>query len=1645
MATTYATFNPADKGSNIVLSNGNLTATTASSFQSVRSNVSKTKGKWYWEVTLNHIDGFAGGIGLFGANLNDFVGDDASGWGYYENGNKFHTGSSVAYGSSYVAGDVIGVALDMDGGTVAFYKNGVAQGTAYTGLSGRMYAMNSINANGGNAVVTANFGATAFSFSVPSGFNAGLFSTDTDIEFDSGSKFDWATSSTPTWNHTFSSLSNRIFWIYGLAQLSSDAVVSITVGGVAMTRVQANIPEFSGLNSTYMYVLVNPPTGTQSIVVTLGSSINSAWAASSYTGANQTGQPDNSAKNGGSNSTNLTISLTTIADDCWLVGGVTDIDSTPTAGANTLIRAMAATVPALISDSNGPNSPAGSYSLQWLTGGATRNEGPIIASMSPATIAPLSISVSDTTVVTDTVVSISIFTIQHLSVSDTTVVSDSPNLILSNAPKVSDTTVVSDTPKIEIVNEINVSDTTVVSDTPHMSSVLEVKVSDTTTVSDRVVAVIEETFISSDILATVMVSDYKWLTPTLKQAQLGPGYSPYFKCQIVDDTLTPNAILTSPNVPVFGKAVNAPDGTILMAGGDGSGNLRFWKITDASATFPTGTILATDSGGANYRSELNTTISVSDWINGTYVIDVYFFANSGATTQVMHLRSFDGGLTFSSPYAVNDTGILVTSNQAMGVAAGKPIYNPSTGFVSALFFYLKESGANGFDQIWYQQIRGGSTFEADTPWNNTADSQDWTLHSLDVVWDGQYNHIVFSGHHNWYDQLVNNNFSLYSVRADRLESTHDFDCWQIVEQVIVASSSTQLNLNNFFYPQLSYDGDFFYLTYIAQITTGLTTSNTGVFQAGPIVNQFSFLSKSRDMENFTYPAIILSPDGSEYYEDTATFSLVPQTSGDFYYLLGNGQNWQYVLNDTVADITNDVIGYQIQEMAGQSFQISITLGNANNKWIGPSPTQSGASAIAVNKKIFLEQGYKTSAGNEIAPRNVFYIDTIQLQVSASTNDAVITGRDSSRELQILTSKYLFTRDGPITYVDFFDGSTLSNWTQVNLGWEMGSLLGSNGYALNPTLVTGAGNEAIISYPEADNNSESSTMFIMALMPTTAGTDDQFITIYPIYGSPTANGENFFRLRIYQKHSTGQLHAVFEGEVDGTQFHNTDTVIDSGVLNGYLPIVIRKYNYHTYDALIGSWVSSPAGQYTPTIFDVTAFPNVIPLFSGFSIAQFFTDTAFLVNGNPALGTSSGGEISVFQFFKFLKAGSSLSLQEATEFLGTLSGITEFNPFYSYQDADYFQSDYENFSGSYTVVDDYMLLAPSSLILNTANPIANGEMEFTGKVNPAFGWSGAFGLEFAFRSSANVSQYYFRIEATADQIVASLYAIFNKAGTPDGPHLLSSSSLDLYGIGSNTINVDITQYHNYRVTFVDQIFYLFIDDKMVLMWQDTNIVNSSLNWLGSGVTGNWGLQSDSHSVVQAGKFKSLNMYLQVPNITLNPGDDISSTLNQTLQTAFGWSYTDLMGRFTVRNLNGVDPTTYTYQNLMYNLQADTANQQVINEVTVTGQGVIATVQNPLLIAQMGGVRTANVTDYTITTYEDAVARANQELFNQNRFNNQNTPNTPMNVGAEIFDVIEIINTGGNSTNVDGDFRVYNETFENGGSAGNYSLEIETGTIL
>ena len=172
----YCTLNAVSPLASGTLSNGNLSFSTGNADAIAVGTVAVSSGKWYWEITATNVNASLAAIGIIGqppASLTVDLRTPSNGYCYISNGNKGNNNTTAAYGATYTSGDVIGVAFDLDAGTLVFYKNNSSQGTAYSSLSGTFSpAISDLSGASGGAVFDCNFGQRAFAYTPPSGFLA---------------------------------------------------------------------------------------------------------------------------------------------------------------------------------------------------------------------------------------------------------------------------------------------------------------------------------------------------------------------------------------------------------------------------------------------------------------------------------------------------------------------------------------------------------------------------------------------------------------------------------------------------------------------------------------------------------------------------------------------------------------------------------------------------------------------------------------------------------------------------------------------------------------------------------------------------------------------------------------------------------------------------------------------------------------------------------------------------------------------------------------------------------------------------------------------------------------------------------------------------------------------------------------------------------------------------------------------------------------------------------------------------------------------------------------------------------------------------------------------------------------------------------
>jgi len=180
----YATWDPANKSTNFVLSNANLTATGAfGDLGGVRATIGKSAGKWYWELLIQ-ASGYAfDPLALPGIVGSAYSFSDATRFplaanpsaGQYSTAIYKNTSSAVGGVSNLAHGTVVGCKLDMDAATFELLHNNVSKGTVTSLTAGTYYPAFGDGVTDFALGAIANFGASAFTYSVPSGYNAGVY------------------------------------------------------------------------------------------------------------------------------------------------------------------------------------------------------------------------------------------------------------------------------------------------------------------------------------------------------------------------------------------------------------------------------------------------------------------------------------------------------------------------------------------------------------------------------------------------------------------------------------------------------------------------------------------------------------------------------------------------------------------------------------------------------------------------------------------------------------------------------------------------------------------------------------------------------------------------------------------------------------------------------------------------------------------------------------------------------------------------------------------------------------------------------------------------------------------------------------------------------------------------------------------------------------------------------------------------------------------------------------------------------------------------------------------------------------------------------------------------------------------------------
>jgi hypothetical protein len=845
-------------------------------------------------------------------------------------------------------------------------------------------------------------------------------------------------------------------------------------------------------------------------------------------------------------------------------------------------------------------------------------------------------------------------------------------------------------------------------------------------------------------------------------------------------------------------------------------------------------------------------------------------------------------------------------------------------------------------------------------------------------------------------------------------------------------SASNTNENQFLWPWATVVNNLVYLT--AQAILVDSISQTSTYQSSQntanIVTTHTnyILLNSDDGEGFSYPTVLVGTDGTEFNSGgIASFIL----QNGFWWLGGAlGWLWEFTQNNIVADVSADVIAFTINDVAGQPCSMNVQIANANNKWVGSAPTSPGAAAIAKNRKVAIWQGYYDSDGStEAVPHSTFYIDDINQTVTATQNDVNLIGRDFYKKLNTTVSKFSYQYTGPNFFADIFDGSFISSWNQVNGVWVFTP-------GTPPLLVLQS------STGEADimlaSNNANSYGHLMKVFWEAAGAGYSYF--YGFY----IDSNNYLRLEI--NNLDGQSWQVV------LMIAGTPTTLDSGTmpftlaLSGihWYGVYVRRYDYFKFNFMIddsGDSIGNGLSSFNPSTtsylfnsgsggkngeFDISA------QFQGNDSLQKFFTTGF--------GSSSAGAGPInFRFFALGSLSVQNNLGIVMRKLARIAGIFSFYIKYTWRELLFTN----NFTGTFTLKNRILNITASNQAISNINSMANGEISWMAKANPNNNGS-PMGFRFSFRKgtdSAGAASYYFHvIQASTGGANPPTFCRFERLYNGviyqfyNTPYDVSNNPGTL-----GSMNIDMTQWNSYKVVMIDGWFHAFINGIMVASWNENNTTVPYLT------TGQWGFLADPNTVLQVKQILAPDLWKPIQTFGVNSGDDMMSDITSLATSLLAFFFSDLLSRFKAIFLNPSDPSTYTYNTQLYQQNVDQSDKEYISQVTVYGSGVSATARNTGLMTGVI-VREEVIVDYTILTEQDAQTRANNELINANQYQNQYTPKQVINVGAELFDAVTIVNTGNNTSGVNAITRVYSQNFTQGGGNNNsdYSIELDTGNL-
>lgn len=201
------------------------------------------------------------------------------------------------------------------------------------------------------------------------------------IAYDTGTTPQFSTGSSITFSHTCTG-SNLALVVQGAARDSTKSntpVTGVTYSGVALTKAREDTETSSNQMTQSLWVKGSPATGANNVVISFTGSV-ATWCGGSAVSLTDTDSSPDGANNGVGSSVNtnsVTLSLTTTADNSWIVGalatgGGSAVTFTIDSGDTQRTKASGgSTDDSMIMSTTGPITPSGtSTQMGWSWDGS---------------------------------------------------------------------------------------------------------------------------------------------------------------------------------------------------------------------------------------------------------------------------------------------------------------------------------------------------------------------------------------------------------------------------------------------------------------------------------------------------------------------------------------------------------------------------------------------------------------------------------------------------------------------------------------------------------------------------------------------------------------------------------------------------------------------------------------------------------------------------------------------------------------------------------------------------------------------------------------------------------------------------------------------------------------------------------------------------------------------------------------------------------------------------------------------------------------------------------------------------------------------------------------------------------------------------